>query len=93
MIKAHSSGSATLGGIIRDTMQNTQRDMKEKHLDRLIANTTGTPRGKPIMEGVIASTIPKHMKDVPELHTVAKSEVGKTKSKRMGQVPYAGKMY
>lgn len=92
MIKAHTSGHM-LGGIIQDTMQNTQRDVKEKHLDRLISQTTGTPRGRPIMEGVIDSTIPKHMKDVPELHKVAKGEVGKTQTKRMGQIPYAGKMY
>lgn len=82
-----------LGGILHDTMQNTQRDVKEKHLDRLISNTTGTPRGTPLMEGVIDSTIPKHMKDVPELHKVAHHEVSKTHPKRMGQVPYAGKHY
>ena len=102
MIKAHggsknivgSKGEGiVLGGIIRDTMVNTQRDVKEKHLDRLISQTTGTPREKPIMDGVITSTIPEHMKDVPEYHKVPEKEVGKTQAKRMGQVPYAGKMY
>lgn len=82
-----------LGGIIHNTMMNAPRDVKEKHIDRLITQTTGIPREKPVMEGVIASTIPKHMKDVPEIHKVASHEVGKTKTKRMGQVPYAGKMY
>jgi len=94
MIKAHGgSQNVVLGGILKDTQMNTPRDVKEKHLDRLIAQTTGLPREKPIMDGIIASTIPKHMKDVPELHKMASHEVGKTQSKRMGQVPYAGKMY
>lgn len=92
IVKAHTSGHM-LGGIIHDTMTNVPRDVREKHLDRLIANTTGTPKGKPIMEGVIDSTIPKHMKDVPELHKIASHEVGKTKTNRMGQVPYSGKYY
>lgn len=85
--------SVMAGGILKNTMVNSPKDVKEKHLDRLIANTTGTPREKPIMDGVLASTIPAHMKDVPELHKVPKHEVGKTHAKRMGQVPYAGKMY
>lgn len=93
MVSAQKGESIVLGGILKDTMMNTPRDVKEKHLDRLISQTTGLPREKPIMEGVIDSTIPKHMKDVPELHKLAHHEVGKTHSKRMGQVPYAGKMY
>lgn len=82
-----------IGGIIKDTMVNSPRDVKEKHLDRLIAETTGLPREKPIMDGILASTIPEHMKDVPELHKVAKHDVGKTQAKTMGQVPYQGKHY
>jgi hypothetical protein len=102
MIKAHggsknivgSKGEGiVLGGILKDTMMNAPRDIKEKHLDRLITQTTGLPREKPIMEGVIDSTVPKHMKAVPEYHKIATHEVGKTKAKRMGQVPYAGKQY
>jgi hypothetical protein len=81
----------TLGGIIKDTMVNSPRDIKEKHLDRLIAQTTGIPREHPIMEGIISATVPKHMKDVPELHKV--HDKGKTQPRTMGQVPYAGKMY
>lgn len=79
------------GGIIKDTMVNSPRDVKEKHLDRLIAQTTGIPREHPIMEGIISVTVPKHMKDVPELHKV--NDKGKTQPRTMGQVPYAGKMY
>lgn len=82
-----------LGGILKNTMMNVPMDAKEKHLDRLITQTTGMPAMKPVMEGVIDSTIPKHMKDVPEIHKVSAHDIGKTKTKRMGQVPYAGKMY
>jgi hypothetical protein len=71
MIKAHGgSQNVVLGGILKDTQMNTPRDVKEKHLDRLIAQTTGLPREKPIMDGIIASTIPKHMKDVPGFNVV-----------------------
>ena len=100
IVKAHGGSRDILGakgqvvgGILTNTMQNSPKDVKEKHLDRLISETTGTPKGKPIMDGIISSTIPKHMKDVPELHKVAKDEQGKTQAKRMGQVPYAGSKY
>lgn len=100
IVKAHGGSRDILGargqvvgGILTNTMQNSPKDVKEKHLDRLISQTTGTPMGKPIMDGIIDSTIPMHMKDVPELHKVAKGEQGKTHAKRMGQVPYQGKMY
>ena len=92
LITAHG-GSGTMSGIIKDTMVNSPKDVKEKHLDRLISQTTGIPREKPIMDGILASTVPQHMKDVPEYHKVPKSEIGKTQAKRMGQVPYAGKKY
>ena len=85
--------SITLGGIIHNTMANSPKDVKEKHLDRLISQTTGTPREKPIMDGVLTSTVPTSRKDVPELHKVPSHDIGKTKSKRMGQVPYQGPKY
>ncbi len=59
-----------------------------KSLESLVSQTTGIPRERPIMEGVIASTIPSHMKDVPELHPV--HEVGKTDSKMAVGGSYAG---
>ena len=100
MIQAHGGSKDIIGqkgevvsGILRDTMQNAPRDIKEKHLDRLISQTTGVPKGKTLMEGVIDSTIPKHMKDVPELKKLSSHDVGKTKAKRMGQVPYSGPKY
>lgn len=86
-------GSLTLGGILHNTTGNVPKDVHMKDLSRLVANTTGVPREKPIMDGVIASTVPVHMKAVPEYHKVPAHDIGKTKAKRMGQVPYAGKMY
>jgi hypothetical protein len=103
LVKAHGGskmlqsveggGSLTLGGLVMKTTKNVQQDVHMRELSRLIANTTGVPSEKPIMSGVIASTIPMHMKSVPEYHKVPSAEVGKTKAKRMGQVPFAGKMY
>lgn len=103
LVKAHGGskmlqsveggGSLTLGGVLHKTTTNVQHDVHMRDLSRLIANTTGVPKEKPIMSGVIASTIPSHMKSVPEYHKVPSAEVGKTKAKRMGQVPFAGKMY
>lgn len=102
IVKAHGGSKNIIGskgegivlsGIITDTTVGSGREVKERHLDRLITQTTGIPREKPLMDGVIDSTIPAHMKDVPEFHKVPAKEVGKTHAKRMGQVPYAGPKY
>jgi len=103
LVKAHGGsrtlespeggGSLSLGGLVMRTTKNSPEDVHMKNLSRLVANTTGVPKMSPMMDGVIASTVPTHMKDVPEFHKVPASEVGKTKSKRLGQVPYAGKKY
>ena len=86
-------GGLVLGGLVHDTGANSPKNVHMRGLDRLVAQTTGIPREEPVMEGVLASTIPSHMNATPEIHKVPAREVGKTKSKRMGQVPYAGKMY
>jgi len=103
LVKAHGGsrmlqsveggGSLTLGGIVQRTTKNTPQDVHMRDLSRLISNTTGVPKEKPIMSGVITSTIPMHMKVVPEYHKVPSADIGKTKAKRMGQVPFAGKLY
>lgn len=93
LMSMEGGGAMTLGGILHKTTTNVQADAHMKGLSRLIANTTGMMSEKPVMDGVISSTIPTGMKSVPEYHKVPASEVGKTKSKRMGQVPYSGKMY
>lgn len=103
LVKAHGGsktlqsveggGSLVLGGLVMKTTKNVPEDVHMKGLSRLVANTTGVPREKPMMDGVIASTIPTGMKTVPEYHKIPAHDVGKTKAKRMGQVPYQGKMY
>ena len=101
MIRAHGGskdivdtqrgGGVVLSGIIKDTMANSPKAVHMKSLEKLLSQTTGVPRERPIMDGVIASTIPAHMKDVPELHPVPKHEVGKTDSKMAVGGTYAGK--
>jgi len=103
LVKAHGGskmlqsveggGSLSLGGLVMNTMKNDPKDVHMQGLSRLVANTTGVPMDKPAMGGVITSTVPIHMKDVPEYHKLPAHEVGKTKSKRMGQVPYQGSKY
>ena len=84
-------GSLVLGGLISRTTKGVQDDVHMKSLDRLIANTTGIPRGESMMEGVLASTIPEHMRVVPEYHKIPARDVGKTDSRMGTGVPYAGK--
>lgn len=79
--------------IIHDTMRNAPTDVKEKHLAGLVAKTTGTQMGSPVMSGVLEHTVPASRRDVPEIHKVPKHDVGKTHPKRSGQVPFAGPKY
>ena len=79
--------------IIHDTMVHAPKDVKEKHLAGLVSKTTGVPLGTPVMAGVLEHTVPASRKDVPEIHKVPKHDVGKTQTKRMGQVAYAGSKY
>lgn len=93
IVSTQKGESIVLGGIIGDTKRNSPKDIKEKHLDSLISRTTGVSSEKPIMDGVLQTTVPKSMKDVPELKKVDKKEVGKTQPKRKGQIPYNGPKY
>ena len=79
--------------ILRDTTVNSPRDIKEKHLAGLVSKTTGVAMGSPLMSGVLESTVPASRRDIPEIRKVPKEDVGKTKTKRMGQVAYAGAKY
>lgn len=98
MVKAHGGskdivsstrgGGIVLSGILRDTTVNSPKAVHMKSLEKLLTQTTGVPREKPIMEGVIASTVPVHMKDVPEL--MPNHERDATASKMASGVPYAG---
>ena len=93
IVSAQKGEAIVLGGIVTNTTGDMPHDVHMRGLDRLISQTTGIPREMPIMEGVIASTVPSHMKATPEYHKVPKHEQGKTHAARMGQVPYAGPKY
>lgn len=88
IVSTQRKGGLVLSGIVRDTMANSPKAAHMKSLENLVAQTTGIPRERPIMEGVIASTVPVHMKDVPELHPVHEKDM--TASKMASGVPYSG---
>lgn len=93
MVSVQKGEAIVLGGLVSKTTTGEPKAVHMRGLDRLVSQTTGIPKREPVMEGVISSTIPAHMKDVPELHKVASGEVGKTKAKRLGQIPYQGPKY
>lgn len=88
IVSTQRGGGLMLTGILHDTMMNSPKAAHMKSLEKLVSQTTGVPREKPIMEGVIASTVPTHMRDVPELHPVHEKDA--TASKMAAGVPYAG---
>ena len=93
IVSAQKGEAIVLGGIVQNTTRGMPEDVHMRGLDRLISQTTGVPREKPIMDGVLASTVPADRKDTPEYHKVPKHEQGKTQAMRLGQVPYAGPKY
>jgi hypothetical protein len=88
IVSTQRKGGLVLGGIIHDTMVNSPQAVHMKSLENLVTQTTGIPRERPIMEGVIASTVPAHMRDVPELQPVHEKDA--TASKMATGVPYSG---
>lgn len=88
IVSTQRGGGLVLGGILKDTTMNSPKAAHMKSLEKLVAQTTGIPRERPIMEGVIASTVPTHMRDVPELHPV--HEMNKSDSKMAVGGTYAG---
>jgi hypothetical protein len=90
IVSTQRRSGLVLSGIIQNTMANSPKAVHMKSLENLVANTTGVSRGEPVMEGVIAATVPAHMRDTPELHPVPKHEVGKTDSKMSVGGPYSG---
>ena len=81
-------GTLVLSHIVKDTMANSPQAVHMRSMEGLISQTTGIPRERPIMEGVIAATVPTHMRDVPELHPVHEKDA--TASKMAAGTPYAG---
>lgn len=90
IVSTQRKGGLVLSGLIHDTMVNSPKAVHMKSLEGLVSQTTGVPRDRPVMDGVIASTVPAHMKDTPELHAVDKRDIGKTDSKMAMGVSYAG---
>lgn len=88
IVSTQRKGSLVLSHIVKDTMMNSPKAVHMKSLEGLVAQTTGVPREKPIMEGVIAATVPTHMKDVPELHPM--KEMDKTASQMAVGATYSG---
>lgn len=88
LISTQRKGSLVLSGIVQDTMANSPRAIPMRSLENLVANTTGIVRDSPLMEGVIASTVPASRRDAPELMP-SKSE-DKTASKMGSGIPYSG---
>ena len=67
IVSSQRGGGVILGGILKDTTMNSPKVVHMRSLEQLIGNTTGVPREKPIMDGVIAATVPSGMRDMPEL--------------------------
>ena len=88
IVTTQRKGGLLLSGIVTDTMANSPKKVHMRSLENLVANTTGVPREEPIMEGVIASTVPTHMRDVPELQPM--HDKNATISKMSVGAPYSG---
>lgn len=88
IVSSARGGGIVLGGILKDTTMNSPAAVHMKSLEKLIAQTTGVPRERPIMEGVIAATVPSGMRDTPEM--MPNHEKDMTASKMTVGVPYAG---
>ena len=67
IISTQRGGGVVLGGIIRDTTMNSPKVVHMKALENLVTKTTGVPRDRPLLDGVLASTVPAHRRDTPEL--------------------------
>lgn len=89
IVSTQRGGGLVLTGILKDTMVNAPQAVHMKSLEKLVSQTTGVPRERPLMEGVIASTVPAHMRDVPELRPVHEKDA--TASKMAVGATYAGK--
>lgn len=90
MVSTQRKGGLILANIIKDTMVNSPKAVHMRGLEGLVSQTTGVPRERPIMDGVITATVPSGMRDVPELHPVPASEQGKTDSKMGVGASFAG---
>ncbi len=88
IVSSARGGGIVLGGILKDTTMNSPAAVHMKSLEKLIAQTTGVPRERPIMEGVIRATVPSGMRDTPEM--MPNHEKDMTASKMASGTPYSG---
>lgn len=88
IVSTQRKGGLILSGLITDTKANSPKVVHMKSLEGLVSKTTGISREEPVMDGVIKSTVPAHMRDAPELMPVHSED--KTASKMSTGIPYAG---
>jgi hypothetical protein len=88
IVSSQRGGGVILSGILKDTTMNSPKAVHMKSLEKLIGQTTGVPRERPIMDGVIAATVPSGMRDTPEMMPVHEKDM--TASKMASGVPYTG---
>lgn len=88
IVTTQRGGGIVLGGILRDTTINSPKVVHMRALDNLVMKTTGVPADRPLLDGVIASTVPANRRDAPELMPEHSKDM--TASKMAVGVPYAG---
>ena len=89
IVSTQRKGGLILSGIVQDTMVNSPKAVHMKSLEGLVSKTTGISRGEATMDGVIAATVPGHMRaDTPELQPVHSKD--KSASKMSVGMSYAG---
>jgi hypothetical protein len=67
IVSSQRGGGIILSGILKDTTMNSPQAVHMKSLEKLVMQTTGIPRERPVMDGVIMATVPSMMRDMPEL--------------------------
>jgi len=88
VVTTQRKGGIILSGILHDTTVNSPKAVHMRSLEKLISQTTGVPREKPLMDGVLAATVPASRKDTPELMPM--HEENKTASKMAVGGTYSG---
>ena len=88
IVSTQRKGGLILSGILKDTTANSPKAVHMRSLETLVAQTTGVPREKPVMEGVLTATVPANRRDAPEL--MPNHSMNKSASKMAVGASYAG---
>ena len=88
IVSTQRKGGVILSGILHDTTTNSPKAVHMRSLEKLVAQTTGIPREKPIMDGVLTATVPAGRRDTPEL--MPNHEKNATASKMAVGASYPG---